>query len=206
MKSRGTLILVAVFVALAAYVWFVENPKTSDQISQTLGTPTAATQPYVLQLKTTEVKSFQIRDLRKAREVTLTRTETGWHIMPLDKDADASKIEQAIGFIGSLQATRVINNVAAGKINDYGFGAADVEIRVVMSDGTPYAITVGDKTSDGNSYYVTYTGATDKVFLVGTYVIEGARVLFDAPPLITPTAVPPTPAPATTDATPTPKP
>ncbi len=204
MKSRSTLILVAVFALLAGYVYFFEINKTSEQISQTLGTPTATTQPYVLQVKTADVKSLQVRDLKTSREAVVTRTDTGWHIMPLNKEADAPKIEQAIGYVGTLQATRVLANVS--DVKAYGFGAASLEIRMVMNDGTAYAITVGDKTPDESNYYVTYTGATDKVFIVGTWIIEGAKVLLDTPPLITPTVAPPTLAPATPQATATPKP
>lgn len=206
MNSRGTLILVAVFAALAAYVYFFEINKTQEQISRTLGTPTLVTQPYVLQIKTADVKTLQVRDLRAAKEVTVSRTEQGWWITPPNKEADAPKIDQAIGYIGSLQATRVLNNV--GDIKTFGFGTATLEIRLLMNDGTPYAITVGDKTPDESNYYVIYTGATDKVFIVGTLIIDGAKVLLDAPPLITPTATPfapveATPAPAGTA---TPKP
>lgn len=195
MKSRSTLILVAVFAALAAYVYFFEINKTPEQISQTLGTPTTATQPYVLQVKTADVKTLQVRDLRAAKEVSVRRTDTGWWITPPDKEADAPKIEQALGYIGTLQATRVLNNV--GDVKAFGFGAASLEIRMTMNDGTSYAITVGDKTPDESNYYVTYTGATDKVFIVGTWIIDGAKVLLDAPPLITPTATPLAPVEAT---------
>jgi len=187
-KSRGTLILVAVFAALAAYVYFFEINKTSEQISRTLGTPTAVTQPYVFQVKTAEVKSLQVRDLRAAKEVTVSRTDTGWRIAPPDKEGDAPKVEQAIGYVGTLQATRVLNNV--GDLKAFGFGAAALEIRLTLNDGATYAITVGDKTPDESNYYVVYTGATDQVYIVGTWIIDGAKVLLDTPPLITPTATP----------------
>lgn len=189
--------MVAVFALLAGYVYFFEINKTTEQINQAMGTPTAATQPYVLQLKAADVKTLQVRDLRAAREVTVSRTDKGWRIMPLDQDADAPKIDQAIGYVATLQATRVLANVS--DLKAYGLSAAALEIRVVTNDGTAYAITVGDKTPDDSNYYVIYTGATDKVFIVGTWIIDGAKVLLDAPPLITPTATPPpaeTPTPA----------
>jgi hypothetical protein len=206
LKSRSTLILVAVFAALAAYLYFFEINKTPEQLSGQRGTPTATPPPYVLQLDASKVKSLQIRDLQKGKEVTVNRTDTGWQLLPLDKPADADKIGQALSYITTLQATRVLTNVT--DIKAFGLTSASLELRLVMADNTVYAITVGNKTPNDSGYYVIYTGATDKVFVVETLVIDGAKVFFEAPPLeatATPSA-PAAPALATPEPSGTPKP
>ena len=188
MNQRNTLILLAVFALLAGYVYFFELNKTPEQLNAQLGTPTARPQPYVFQLEVSKVKELLVRDLRDGREAQLTRTEKGWQILkPINATADAEKIDQALGYITTLQATRVLTNVT--DIKQYGLANASLEIRLTMLDGAPFAITVGDKTADGASYYVAYTGSTNQVFIVSSFVLEGAKVLLDKPPL-EPTPIP----------------
>jgi hypothetical protein len=69
-----------------------------------------------------------------------------------------------------------------------------------MSDTTPYAITVGGKTPDQSSYYVTYTG-DKKVFIVSGTTIDGLSAWLDAPPYL-PTPEPTFPATPPETATP----
>ncbi|MBI5649656.1 MAG: DUF4340 domain-containing protein [Chloroflexi bacterium] len=189
MNQRNTLILVAVLALLAGYVYFFEINKTPEQLSAQLGTPTAPPQAYIFQLDQKQVRELLVRDLRDGREAHLARNEKGWQILkPVNAPADSEKIEQALGYITTLQATRVLTNVT--DIKQFGLGNATLELRVTMQDGAPFALTVGDKTADGASYYVAYTGATNQVFIVSTFVLEGAKVLLDKPPL-EPTPLPP---------------
>ncbi len=205
MNPRITLIVVALFVLLFGYVYLVEMNKTPEQ----LGTPTPVRQPQVLQLNAKDVKSIEVRDLRAPRETKLTRTETGWTIeSPVQKAADSPTVESAIGQLTSLQATRVLTNVT--DLAPFGFVTATLEARLIMSDTTPYAVTVGGKTPDGSDYYAVYTGDKSKVFIVSASTITTLLGWLDTPPVeptptptptvtATPTATPPvTPTAATT--------
>ena len=96
-------------------------------------------------------------------------------------------------------ATRVLTNVT--DLAPYGFITPTLEIRVVMSDTKQYAITVGNKTPNGTSYYVVYTGDKSTVFLVNTSNIDEVKGWLDAPPY-QPTPMPtftPSPTPSVTD-------
>ncbi len=175
MKPRNTLILAAVFIALFGYVWFVELPKTSEQ----LATPTKPV-PVVFQLKAQDVKSIQVRDLRQPRLVQLSRTANGWQVeQPVAKAGDSNAIEGTLGQLATLQATRVLTDVT--DLAPFGFVTPTLEARLVMSDTTPYAITVGNKTPDGASYYITYTG-DKKVFVVNSTTIDQLVAWLGAPP------------------------
>ncbi|HEX7593432.1 MAG TPA: DUF4340 domain-containing protein [Anaerolineae bacterium] len=193
MKPRNTLIVVALFAALFAYVWFVEAPKTPEQ----LATPTKPS-PSVFQLNAQDVQSIEVRDLRAPRTVKLTRAGSGWQIeQPAAKPGDSGAIDTALGQLVTLQATRVLTDVT--DLAPFGFITPTMEARVVMSDTTAYAITVGSKAPDQTSYYVTYTG-DKKVFIVNGSTIDALLTWLDAPPYLptpTPTFTPTPPETAT---------
>jgi len=141
-KPRNTLIVVALFAALFAYVWLVEAPKTPDQ----LATPTIPS-PVVFQLKATDVKSIEVRDLRTPRTVKISHAGSEWQVeQPAAKAGDSGSIDTTVGELAALHATRVLTNVT--DLAPFGFLTPTIEVRLVMSDTTPYAITVGGKTPD----------------------------------------------------------
>lgn len=193
MNARNTLIVVALFAILFGYVWFVELPKTPEQ----LATPTKPS-PVVLQLKAQDVKSIELRDLRQPRMVKLSRAGSGWQVeQPVVKVGDSPTIEDTVGQLATLQATRVLTDVT--DLAPFGFITPTLEARLVMSDTTPYAITVGSKTPDGSSYYVIYSG-DKKVFIVSGSTIDQLVTWLDTPPYEptpTPTLTPTPPETAT---------
>ncbi len=199
MNPRITLIIVAVFAALFGYVYFVELNKTPEQ----LGTPTPEVPPPVFALNANDVKRIEVRDLRAARQTIMARTESGWTIeAPVQKGADSPTVDSTVGQLARLDATRVLTNVT--DLKPYGLLTATLEVRMIMTDTTPYALTVGDKTPNGSQYYAVYTGDTSKVFLVDSSTIGTLTGWLDNPPVEpTPTPTwtptpPETPTPATT--------
>ncbi len=192
MNPRITVILVALFAVLLGYVYLVELNKTPEQ----LGTPTPPAQPQVFQLNANDVKSIEVRDLRAPRMTKITRTEKGWAIeQPVQKDADSPAIDSAVGQLARLQASRVLTDV--NDLAPFGLVTATLEARLIMSDTTPYALTVGNKTPNGSDYYAVYTGDKSKVFIVNGTAINNLVAWLDKPP-VEPTPIPTsTPAPAT---------
>lgn len=200
MNPRITLIVVALAALLFGYVYFVELNKTPAQ----LGTPTPVPPPQVFQLNAKDVKSIEVRDLRAPRETKLSRTETGWTIdLPVQKAADSPTVESTVGQLTSLSASRVLTNVT--DLAPYGFITATLEARLIMSDTTPYALTVGSTTPNGSDYYAVYTGDKSKVFIVSSTTISTLMGWLDTPPLEptpTPTSTPTPPVSPTPETTP----
>lgn len=177
MKPRNTLIVVGLFALLLGYVYFVELNKTPEQ----LGAPTPAARQYIFQLAARDAQSLEVRDLRDGREVKTVRFENGWRIVkPIEKAADNFKVDSALDQVVTLQANRVLTNVT--DLAPFGFITATLEVRVVMSDTTPYAITIGDKTPDGSNYYAVYTGSKQPVFIVSTFSLDGLKAWLETPP------------------------
>ncbi|MBI4788504.1 MAG: DUF4340 domain-containing protein [Chloroflexi bacterium] len=177
MKPRNTLIVVALFALLLGYVYFVELDKTPEQ----LGTPAPTAQPAVLSLDPSNVNTIEIRDLRAAREIQITRNERNWQVVkPESKQADNNQVDSVLLQLTTLQASRVLTNVT--DLAPFGFVTATLEARLVMSDTTPYALTVGNKTPDGSSYYVVYTGDRSKVYIVTSSWVETLIGWLNTPP------------------------
>ncbi len=190
MNPRVTLIVVAIFALLLGYVFFVEGNKTPEQ----LGTPAPTLAPHVYSLPSSNVKSIEVRDLHMVRTVQIDRTSSGSQITkPENAPADSTVVDSAVNQLTDLSASRVLTNVT--DLKPFGLLTATVEVRLIMSDTTPYALTVGDKTPDGSSYYVDYTGDKSKVYLVGASNLDpliGWLNSLPYQPTATPTE-PPTP-------------
>lgn len=203
MKLRNTLIVVAVLALLGAYLYWIELPQTPEQINTRLGTPVATPAPYIFQLNTADVKTIIISDLRFPRVVSLTRTESGWRMtLPENKPADQNKAEATAAALTNL---KLVRTVQATDLAPFGLAPARLEARVIMKDGTAYGILVGNATSDGSLYYVTYTGETAKVFLIETSLGLSLQNLLDIPPFeptATPTWTPTPPVTPKAEATP----
>lgn len=197
MKPQTTLIIVALFALLAGYVYFFEINKTPEQISATLGTPTAKPPTYMVQVNSSDIKSIEVADLTAPREVKLSRTETSWQLLkPTDKAADRFSVESAVGGLASLKASRVLTDVT--NLGQYGLITPTLEARIVMSDSKQFAVTIGNKTPDSRYFYAIYTGDKSKVFLIDVGSINTLQDWLDKPPYqptATPT-LPPIPTPA----------
>ena len=195
MKPRNTLILVAVFAILAGYLYFVELNKTPEQISATQGTPSPRPTQYVFQLDPNNIQRMEVTDLQSPLRTNFLRTDQGWKITaPIEKMADQNKAVPLASSMATLQTSRVLTNVT--DLKGFGLVTGTIEARMVMSDSTSYAITVGNKIPDGNGYYVGYTGDKSKVFIIDTPLVESLKSVISAPPFeptVTPTftATPP---------------
>ncbi len=203
MKPRTTLIIVGLFALLAGYVLVFEWDKPPALAPK----PTPTSIPlYVFQLKASDVKTLQVTDLRAPRAVELTRTETGWQMhQPTEKAADKYAVDSALTTLTNLRASRVLTSVT--DLAPFGILTATLEVRLVMNDGTAYALTIGNKTPNGFDYYAIYTGDSSRVFIIDTAPVDTAKGWLDKPPYEptpTPTATPTPPVTPTLAATPTP--
>lgn len=201
MNTRTTLIIVGLFLLVLGYVYFVEFPKTPTQ----LGQPTRPA-PRVFDLASGQVARLELRDLRRAREIQLVRVDKAWQFeKPTTQIADASRVNDTVDGFVILQASRVFTDVT--DLSQYGVLTGTLEARMIMRDSSAYAITIGNKTASGDSYYAIYTGAKQApVFIIASRLVDEWVGWFDnlpLPPTPTPTFVPPPTVSATPTVSPT---
>ncbi len=179
MNPRITLVVVALFLLALGYVYFVEAPKTPDQLA---GGRTPRPAPQVFQLPSGQVQTLELRNLRTGQEFRMTRSgENSWQVeKPGSRPADLFRVEPIITGFAQLQAQRVFTDVT--DLNQYGVLTGTLEARLIMRDSTPWAITVGNRTSEGGGYYAIFTGAKTPLFIISPSLIDEWLQWFDNPP------------------------
>ena len=193
MNPRMTLGIVAVFLVVLGYVYLVELPKTPQQLSGQTPRPPS---PQVFQLPSGQVQTLELRNLRTGNEIRATRSgENSWQFeKPLSREADLFRVEPIITQFAQLEASRVFTDVT--DLAQYGVLTGTLEARMILLDSTPYAITVGNKTPDGSSYYAILTGTKSPVYIIAGSLIDGWLTWFENPPYK------PTPTPTFTETPP----
>ena len=160
--TRSTLVLLMVFVALGAYVYFVEIERP----------PASETSPNE-QLFDWEADAITGLTLNANGEVTeLSRNASGdgWQITtPIAATADEIQISSITSSLVSLEVPRVIDD-AASDLTPFGLVEPEVEVAISVSgDSQESRLLIGDATPTGGERYAKLA-ASDRVFLVASYL------------------------------------
>src|SRR5688500_3261426 len=119
MQFRVTAALVALFAILAASVTYFDLAGPAPS-----GTPTVAP-TLVLDVPIADVAHAQVADAGKVAAVA-RKDETSWEIVaPAAEPADVRRVEDALGRIARLNATRKIDD--AGALTTYGLDQPPIE-------------------------------------------------------------------------------
>ncbi len=141
-----------------------------------------------------EIQHIEIRLPREDKSEAFIKIPEGdkfpWHF----DDAEKTKIdvERWGGGIPLLLsgpgAERVIaKNAAEEKLAEFGLAQPQMEITLTLEDGDIINITVGNRTPDGNTFYVQVLGSND-VALVDYTWYEVLERLVKVPPYVPPSA------------------
>jgi len=189
MKPRNTLILFAVLVVLAAYVFLVEVPRSKESPQEeTQSVPLwAMAQDQITRLEA--VKS-------DGQRLVLERAEdqTWWIREPIVYEADENRVAGALGDLATLRSNRVISGTVA--LADYGLATPTMTVTLTLADGVMHTLRVGDQNPTGTYRYV-MADDRPEVHLVYSWGISNLEQAVAEPPKK------PTPTPTPT-ATPTP--
>ncbi len=184
MKPRTTLLLVGVFLALLAYVYFSEmrRPQASDATT----TPTPAP---IVNVVADQVLGIKISG--GGKETRLSRPAGGdWKLeAPAPGPADATRVSEFLGRVATLNPTRSLGDV--GPLEDYGLAQPAMEITLTLADGSAQVLDIGAENPQQTAYYARVQGQTG-VHLVAALTVQSAQEMLDTPP------VPPTPTPTAT--------
>jgi len=189
MKPRTTLILVGVFLALLAYVYFGEmrRPAPSDAAV----TPTPAP---ILIIPPDQVVGITVRG--SGKETVLTRPAGGeWKLeAPQPGPVDTTRVGQFLNRLATLNPTRSLTDTTS--LEDYGLAQPAIEVTLTLADGSKQVLQIGSENPQQTAYYARVQGR-EGVHLIAALTAESAKQMLDTPP------VPPTPTPtATATATP----
>ena len=202
--SAGTWITVLVLIGLIGATLYINRQKKITAAEITPTNPVA----NLFADETSNVSSIEIK-LTTGDAVKVTRdAKNVWAMeLPTKAEADQSMAEAGATQVKALQVTDDVTS--KGKPEIFGLDKPVYLITIEFADGKTHDLEVGDRAPSGNGYYVRVD--KDKMIIVSLSGIESLLNLVNFPPYLntpTPTALPPTEAPAvsTPESTVTPTP
>ena len=186
MRLRGILILLAILLALGGYFYF----------SDTSEPPPEKEEPrvFVWKIEMTEIQHIEIRLPREDESEAFIKIpeedEFPWHFDNAEKTkVDVGRWGGGIPLLLSGPgAERIIaKNATEEKLAEFGLAQPQMEIILTLEDGDILNITVGDRTPDGDAFYVQDLDSND-VYLVVYNWYEVLERLLREPPYALPAA------------------
>ena len=156
---RSFIALLAVALALGAYLYFVESRET----------PGADSEPRdkVFAVEADQIEEITVKS-DGGEQTTLKKSGTDWQIVaPVTADADDSEAPGIARNLATLEQQRLVEE----NPDDLGdFGLNEPRIRVTFkAGGQEHALLIGSKTPTGTDLYAK-TAAQPKVFLIASYL------------------------------------
>lgn len=165
-KFQTTFILVAVFAALLAFVYFFEKDReVKDESELTEETFD------VINIDKAQVKEIVFEQTDKKTRVV--KEGEGWKIVePITYQARTGKIDETLDTINELTATQ---EIPAGDLAEYGLNEPTIKVVLTMQDDSQSEILLGDKDLQETSIYVK-TSARDTVYLADILIETQLRL------------------------------
>jgi len=185
LRIRNILILLAILLALGGYFYFSNTPQPSPKSEPTV---------YVWLVEVDEIQHIEIRLPREDKSEAFIKIEEEdkfpWYFDDLQRsEVDMARWGGGIPLLLSGPgAERIIaQNATPEKLAEFGLAQPQMEITLTLEDGDILNITVGDRTPDGNTFYVQVPGSND-VCLVDYTWYEVLERLVKEPPYAPPSA------------------
>ena len=176
-RWRDTIIVVALFVALLAYVLLVERKREpSPSVSEATPTPTPLP---LLNLMVDDIQAVEIGD--GSRTLRLEQRADGWQIGGEQSTlADSNTVFIAVNALTQLSAGRILlERVDDG--TQYGLTPPRLSLEITLRSGGYRRLGIGKQTIDGMWYYVQMEN-DPRLYLVRQYVLQPFFNWLDKPP------------------------
>ncbi len=199
-----TLVLVGIAAALAAYIFLVEAKREPPPVAGVEALPTPAP---LWEFGPDDVAGIAVT--RGEQTTAVEREDGAWRVTaPEEGEADSARMGGLAFVVAEMRFTRVIAD--ASNLADFGLEEPEVQVTLVLSDGTTVDLGIGSENPRGDARYVQKEGDA-LVYLVARYDVDELLRLVDDPPypptpvptqspLLTPTVKPePSPVPTETE-------
>jgi len=183
LRLRSILILLAILLALGGYFYFTNTPEPP---------PKPEPQVFVWDIEMGEIQHIEIRLPREDKSEAFVKIEEKdkfpWHFDdPQRSEVDMARWGGGIPLLLSGPgAERVIARSATEeKLAEFGLTQPQMEIILTLENGDILNIAVGDRTPDGNAFYVQVPDSNN-VCLVDYTWYEVLERLVQEPPYVSP--------------------
>ncbi len=186
MRLRNILILLVILLALGGYFYFFNTSEPPPEKEEP--------RVFVWLIEMDEIQHIEIRLPREDKSEAFIRIKEGdkfpWHFD--DPQRSAVDVARWGGGIPLLLrgpgAERVIaTDATEEKLAEFGLTQPRMEITLTLENGDILNITIGDRTPDGNTFYVQALNSND-VYLVDYTWYEVLERLVKEPPYAPPSA------------------
>ena len=177
MRLRNILVLLAILLALGGYFYFSSGSEPAPQSEPRV---------FLWDIEMGEIQHIEIRLPREDKSVAFVKISQESKFPWYFDDPQRSEVDVARWGIEFLLtgpgAERVIaKNATEEKLTEFGLAQPQMEITLTLENGDILNITVGDRTPDGNAFYVKAPGSND-VALVDYTWYEVLERLIKEPP------------------------
>ena len=186
MRLRGILILLVIPIGLGGFVYFSIDSEPPPEKKEP--------RVFVWMIETGEIQHIEIRLPREDKSEAFVKISQEdkfpWYFDdPQRSEVDVVRWGGGIPLLLSGPgAERVIaKNATEEKLAEFGLTQPQMEIILTLEDGNILNIKVGDRTPDGNTYYVQAPGSND-VALVDYTWYDVLERLVKEPPYASPAA------------------
>lgn len=176
MNPRVTVGLLAVLIALGAYVYF--GPPAGSAGPGAAATPTVAVQLDLWRLDDGQIQTIQVN--RGADQVAVSRNADGWTLTPPGVPGDNLRINSLTFRLASLRATRRLDSVT--NLGEYGLGTPAIVSTIGMADGTARTLKLGAKAPAESGTYA-MKDADTTVYLISNAIAQDLERLLTEPPI-----------------------
>lgn len=181
MRFRNTLILLAILIALAAYVVLVEREAPSSEDRE--ATPPATPLPEVLSYQATDARTLRLSRPTTGQRTTLEYADDGqWHITePVTEEADQDKVIRLIESLSALRPRRVLTGTV-GEPGQYDLDPPVMLVEIEMKDGAAHVLKLGGKNPSRSGYYGQVSG-DERIYLMPSHIGTDVERYLNEPPV-----------------------
>ena len=174
MNPRVTVGLLAVLLALGAYVYF-----GAPAASPVGPTPSAKTDPQ-LELWTLEESQIQAVSIQRGgQEAGVQRAGEEWQLTPSGEPADRLRVNSLIFRLATVRATYRVANVTNEA--EFGLATPSMVATLRLANGESRTLTVGAKAPAESGTYVRKDGDA-AVYLVSNALVQDLDRIVTEPP------------------------
>ena len=156
---RSFLGLLAILIALGAYLYFVESKRTPGDEGET--------KPNVFAVEADAIDEVTIES-EAGDTTTLRKSNDEWTVVaPTTAPADSTEIAGITTNLASLEEGRLIDENPS-TLSDYGLESPRIEV-AFTSGGSEHRLLIGTRTPTGADIYAK-TAASPKVFLIASHL------------------------------------
>ncbi|MGH7821793.1 MAG: DUF4340 domain-containing protein [Candidatus Binatia bacterium] len=149
MRFRNTVAIAVLFLALGAYLYFVESEKIREE----------GKKDRLVTLEADDVAGVVLEYPKTQQKIALRKTAAGWRLQePLEADGDETAVDNLVRAIADAELKRTLEG-EIGAPETYGLATPEAVVHVELDDGGKLPpIRVGKTTPVGYSTFVQLEG------------------------------------------------